>query len=265
MYESGSSPNKKARRLRDRRAGCANQRRLANKSPVHITSETAPKSLSEILCLLWQRQEPGWVVIRAYKRGIKRGREQLWARSNEITPRKLERWLKAHRGWYVEFCPTTFERNWEHLDWHLFEWGEIYRRECLSYLEYGPVDRFPHPDYVFDDDKGIWLTDYPSYIDLQARDGLFIWLPKQRLSADELISLYLVPVRRDLKFYNADRSTLMWLIGKKCVRKGMRDPDDIKTVIRASKAYQSRLEEREEPQAERGLEYDVRKLLREAP
>jgi hypothetical protein len=45
----------------------------------------------------------------------------------------------------------------------------------------------------------------------------------------------------------------------------MRDPDDIKTVIRASAAFQSRLEERGERQAERGLDSDVRKLLREGP
>jgi hypothetical protein len=159
---------------------------------------------------------------------------------------------------------VTFERNWEHLDWHKFEWAEVNRRECLSYLEYGPEDRFPNPDIVIED-KALWLTDAPSYIDFEARDGLFIWLPTQQLSADDLIKLYLVPVRRDLKHYGTDRSTLMWRIGKECVRKGMRSPDDIKTVIRASAAYQSRLEERGERQAERGLDSDVRKLLREAP
>lgn len=212
---------------------------------------------------MWWGQEAGWAVIRAYRRGPIRGHEQLWFRSDEIKPKKLERWLLEHRAWHVEFCPVTFEQNWSHINWELFEWGEINRRECLSYLEYGPVDRFPDPDIIIED-KALWLTNKPSYIDLQSRDGLFIWLPDQELSAGELIKLYLPAVRRDLKHYGADRSTIIWRIGKERVRKGMRCADDIKTVVRASAAFQSRLEERGERQAELGLDYDVRKLLREA-
>lgn len=273
MYASGSSQNKRARRTRIRRAS-----RSANNKSLNITSNTSLKSISEILVELWQDQEPGWAVIRAYRAGSLRGHDQLWFRSDEITVKALERWLTKHRAWHVEFCPVTFEQNWSHLDWNLFERGRwnarlgeydtINRRECLSYLEYGPVERSEklgrEPDMVIED-KGIWFTDFPSYIDYEARDGLFVWLPRQQLSAGELIKLYLPAVRRDLKHYGADRSTIIWRIGKECVRKGMRDPDDIKTVIRASAAFQSRLEERGERQAERGLDSDVRKLLREAP
>lgn len=273
MYESGYSQNKEARR--EERRAIVN----VGTCKITITSETSPTSLSKILCSIWERQEVGWCVIRAYKPGVERRRVQLWSRSNEITQKKLRPWLDKHHGWDVEFCPVTFGCNLTHLNWELFERGRwnsrlreydtINRRECLSYLEYGPLDRIEElgrkPDITIpDEDRGIWFTDYPSYIDYDARDGLFVWLPRQRLTADELIKLFRVPVRRDLRHYGTDRSTLMWLIGKKCVAKGMRDPDDIKTIIRASTAYQSRLEERGERQAERGLDADVRKLLREA-
>lgn len=231
---------------------------------MNITSDTSLKSISEILVELWQGQEPGWAVIRTYKRG---GRDQLWFRSDEITTNKIERWLTKHRTWHVEFCPVTFARNWEGADWSAFEAGKFVRHENPCGFKYGPIDRFPNPDIVIDDDKAIWFSTCPFDIDIrfEDRDGLFIWLPRQQLSAGELIKLYLVPVRRDLKHYGVDRSTIIWRTGKECVRKGMRDPDDIKIVIRASAAFQSRLEERGERQAERGLNSDVRKLLREAP
>lgn len=263
MYESGWSQNKRARRLRDRRA---KQWSRANKTI--ITSSTPIKSLAEILCSIWWRSEPGWTVIRAYCRGAEKRSEQLWLRTDEISPKRLERWLDAHRAWHVEFCPITFQHNWEHLSWHRFEFGAFVRWESLPGVKFGPIARFPNPDVIFDnEDKALWFTKHELDFDFryEERDGLFIWLPTQRLSAIELIKLYRVPIRRDLRHYGTDRSTLLWRIGKECVRKGMRDPDDIKTIIRASTAFQSRLEERGERSAERSLDADVRKLLREAP